>query len=67
MNRNRFSDYQFLIAKYSSEGFCGHAIQAGDQIGRNPYLKRALCTTCWKQWVMENASADFDEANNSSL
>ena len=67
MNRNRFSDYQFLIAKSTSEGSCGHPIQAGDQIGWNPYVKKALCAACWKQWVTENASADFDDANNRSM
>lgn len=29
--------------------------------------KKALCAACWKRWVTENASADFDDANNRSL
>jgi len=60
---DRFDNYRTITARFDSMGSCGHPIKAGDRIGYNPRVHKALCAECWRVWQAENAEADRLEAN----
>jgi hypothetical protein len=61
MDKDRYSNYRTIEAKFGCIGACDHAIKKGDRIGYNPTTKKARCPACWEKWKSENAEADFDE------
>ena len=58
---DRFDAYREIVARFNSEGSCGHAIKRGDRIGWNPYAKKTQCAACWAHWSAENAEAEAIE------